>query len=289
MSSSAPLYSAPLSRVHLRTVGKQYPRPAIYSVPRDEKGNIIFAKPPEPEGFEAQRQHRKERLAVSFRLFARYGFDMGGAGHITARDPEFPDHFWVNPAGVYFGHVRVSDLLLVSHDGKVVEGDGLLNRAAFAIHSELHKARPDVIAAAHSHGLYGKAFAAQGRLLEPLTQDSCAFYEDHAIFTDFSGVVLDSSEGQRIAETLGHRKGVILQNHGLLTVGESVESAVWRYIAFENAAQAQLLSEAAGVTRPIPHDVALHTSKQMGSEAGGWFSFQPLWDVITREEPDLFD
>ncbi|MYM24299.1 class II aldolase/adducin family protein [Duganella sp. FT135W] len=289
MSSSAPLYSAPLSRPHLRTVGKQYPRPAIYSAPRDDNGNIIFAQPPEPEGFEAQRQHRKERLAVSFRLFARYGFDMGGAGHITARDPEFPDHFWVNPAGVYFGHIRASDLILVSHDGKIVEGDGLLNRAAFAIHSELHKARPDVIAAAHSHGLYGKAFAAQGRLLEPLTQDSCAFYEDHAIFTDFSGVVLDASEGQRIAETLGPRKAVILQNHGLLTVGASVESAVWRYIAFENAAQAQLLSEAAGLTRPIPHDVALHTSKQMGSEAGGWFSFQPLWDVITREEPDLFD
>jgi ribulose-5-phosphate 4-epimerase/fuculose-1-phosphate aldolase len=289
MSSSAPLYSAPLARPHLRTVGKQHPRPSIYSAPRDENGNIIFAQPPEPEGFEAQRRHRKERLAVSFRLFARYGFDMGGAGHITARDPEFSDHFWVNPAGVYFGHVRASDLLLVSHDGKVVEGDGLLNRAAFAIHSELHKARPDVIAAAHSHGLYGKAFAAQGRLLDPLTQDSCAFYQDHSIFQDFSGVVLDSSEGQRIAETLGARKAVILQNHGLLTVGASVESAVWRYIAFENAAQAQLLSEAAGPTKPIPHEVALHTSKQMGSEAGGWFSFQPLWDVITREEPDLFD
>ncbi|MRX10603.1 class II aldolase/adducin family protein [Pseudoduganella sp. FT25W] len=289
MSSSAPLYSAPLARPHLRAVGKQHPRPSIYSAPRDEKGNIIFAQPPEPEGIEERRRHRKERLAVSFRLFARYGFDMGGAGHITARDPEFPDHFWVNPAGVYFGHVRVSDLLLVSHEGKVVEGDGLLNRAAFAIHSELHKARPDVIAAAHSHGLYGKAFAAQGRLLDPLTQDSCAFYEDHSIFQDFSGVVLDSSEGERIAETLGQRKGVILQNHGLLTVGASVESAVWRYIAFENAAQAQLLSEAAGPTKPIPHEVALHTSRQMGSEAGGWFSFQPLWDVITREEPDLFD
>jgi ribulose-5-phosphate 4-epimerase/fuculose-1-phosphate aldolase len=289
MSSTAPLYSAPLSRPHLRVAGKPYQRPAIYNAPRDDKGNIIFAQPPEPATIEERRRHRKERLAVSFRLFARYGFDMGGAGHITARDPEFPDHFWVNPAGVYFGHIRVSDLILVSHDGKIVEGDGLLNRAAFAIHSELHKARPDVIAAAHSHGLYGKAFSAQGRLLDPLTQDSCAFYQDHAIFSDFSGVVLDASEGQRIAETLGPRKAVILQNHGLLTVGASVESAVWRYIAFENAAQAQLLSEAAGPTRPIPHEVALHTSGQMGSEAGGWFSFQPLWDVITREEPDLFD
>ena len=114
MSSPSPLHSAPLSRPHLRTVGKTgkaLPRPAIHNAPRDANGNIIFAEPPPPPTLEAQRQHRKERLAVSFRLFARYGFDMGGAGHITARDPEFPDHFWVNPAGVYFGHVRVLSLI----------------------------------------------------------------------------------------------------------------------------------------------------------------------------------
>jgi ribulose-5-phosphate 4-epimerase/fuculose-1-phosphate aldolase len=289
MTTSSPLHQAPLSRPHLRPVGKTHLRPAIYAAPRDAAGNLIFAEPAPPPTLEGQRLYRKQRLAASFRLFARYGFDMGGAGHITARDPEFPDHFWVNPAGVYFGHIRVSDLLLVSHAGEIVEGDGILNRAAFAIHSELHKARPDVIAAAHSHGLYGKAFSAQGRLLDPLTQDSCAFYEQHAVFADFSGVVLDASEGQRIAAALGPRKGVILQNHGLLTVGASVESAVWRYIAMENAAQTQLLSEAAGPTRPIPHEVARHTAGQIGSDAGGWFSFQPLWDVVTREEPDLFD
>ncbi|PUA19650.1 class II aldolase/adducin family protein [Glaciimonas sp. PCH181] len=290
--SISPLRSSALATPHLRavsTAANPTPRPSIYSVPRDPSGNIIFAEPPPPPTVELARLHRKQRLAASFRLFARYGFDMGGAGHITARDPENPDHFWVNPAGVYFGHIRVSDLLLVSHEGKIIEGDGLLNRAAFAIHSELHKARPDVIAAAHSHGLYGKAFSAQGRLLDPLTQDSCAFYEDHAIFEDFSGVVLDSSEGERIAQALGKRKAVILQNHGFLTVGASVESAVWRYISMENAAQAQLLSEAAGPTKPIGPEVARHTASQIGSDAGGWFSFQPLWDVVTREEPDLFD
>ena len=287
--SSSPLHSAPLSKPHLRVVGNPPPRPAIYSAPRDADGNIIFAEPPPPPTLEAARLHRKQRLAASFRLFARYGYDMGGAGHITARDPENPEHFWVNPAGVYFGHIRVSDLLLVSHSGKILHGDGLLNRAAFAIHSELHKARPDVIAAAHSHGLWGKAFSAQGRLLDPLTQDSCAFYNDHVIFSEYSGVVLDTSEGERIAKKLGNHKAAILQNHGLLTVGGSVESAVWRYIAMENAAQAQLISEAAGPTKPLSQAVAQHTASQIGSDAGGWFSFQPLWDVVTREEPDLFD
>lgn len=263
----------------------------------DLSGPAIVPRPPDPDWNGPVRRHddpaverlyRKQRLAASFRLFARYGFDMGGAGHITARDPEQPDHFWVNPAGVFFGHVNVSSLLLVNHDGEIVHGKGRLNRAAFAIHSELHKARPDVIAAAHSHGLYGKTWSTLGRLLDPLTQDSAAFYNDHVLFDDYTGVVLDSSEGERIAATLGPKSAAILQNHGLLTVGHSVDGAVWRYIAFENAAHAQLLAEAAGTPKPLTHEVATHTQGQVGREAVSWFSFQPLFDFIAREEPDLF-
>lgn len=252
-------------------------------------GNWGEPRPPQPT-IELERLYRKQRLAASFRLFGRFGYDFGGAGHITVRDPEFPDHFWLNPAGVHFGHIRVSDLMLVNHEGEIVEHGEVkvLNRAAFAIHSRLHKARPDVLAAAHSHSMYGKAFSALGKLLDPLTQDSCAFYEDHAIFPHFSGVVLDAEEGDRIAEFLGHRKAIILQNHGILTVGASVETAVWRYFSMENACQAQLLAEAAGPTRPVPHDVARHTAAQTGGPYGD-FSFQPYFDVIAREEPELFD
>jgi ribulose-5-phosphate 4-epimerase/fuculose-1-phosphate aldolase len=68
----------------------------------------------------------------------------------------------------------VSDLIKVDDEGKILEGEGLLNQAAFAIHSRIHKARPDVVAAAHAHSLYGKAWSSLGRLLDPLTQDACA-------------------------------------------------------------------------------------------------------------------
>ena len=104
--------------------------------------------PEPPNTVGAQRTHLKQRLAAAFRLFARYGFDEGVAGHITARDPENPEHFWVNPFGMYFGHIRASDLILVNAEGEVIKGRALVNRAAFAIHSRIHKARPDVIAAA---------------------------------------------------------------------------------------------------------------------------------------------
>ena len=238
---------------------------------------------------EEERLHRKQQLAGAFRLFGKFGFDEGVAGHITARDPEHPDMFWVNPFGRSFKQMRVSDLILVNHEGTVVDGDAPVNQAAFAIHSQVHAARPDVIAAAHSHSIYGKSWSALGRLLDPITQDACAFYEDHALFDDFTGVVLDQSEGKRIGLVLEDRKAVILRNHGLLTVGHSVEEAVWWYVTMERSCQAQLLAEAAGTPIPIDHEVASLTRSQVGAHVSGFASFQPLYQKITREQPDLFE
>ena len=242
------------------------------------------------ETVEEERLHRKQRLAGALRIFGRYGFSEGVAGHITARDPERLDHFWVNPFGMSFRHVRVSDLILVNHDGDVVEGDGALNRAAFVIHSAVHKARPDVISAAHAHSLYGKAFSSLGKLLDPITQDACMFFEDHVLCSAYGGrIVLESHAGEALAEALGNHKAAIHQNHGLFTVGHSVEEAAWWFVTMERSAQAQLIAEAAGTPKLIPDEDARYTQEQTGGPLAGWFSFQPLWDEIVRTDPDLFD
>jgi ribulose-5-phosphate 4-epimerase/fuculose-1-phosphate aldolase len=246
-------------------------------------------QPPTFDLLEDRRSHLKQRLAAALRLFAYYGFDEGVAGHITARDPELTDHFWVNPFGMYFGHIRVSDLLLVNHKGEVVHGNKLVNAAAFAIHSQIHQARPDVIAAAHSHSLYGKTWSTLGRLLDPLTQDACAFYQDHALFDDYTGVVLDLKEGQRLAKTLGEKKAIILRNHGLLTVGHSVDEAAWWFITMERSCHAQLMAEAVGKPVLISPEVARLTFSQVGTHYMGWFGFQSLYEKIVREQPDLLD
>lgn len=253
-------------------------------------GRTAWELPPARDDVTQERLHRKQRLAAGFRVFAKLDLSTGVAGHITARDPEWTDHFWVNPMGVHFSHVRVSDLLLVNDRGEVVEGDGLLNGAAFAIHSELHKAHPHIVAAAHTHSLHGKVWSTYGRLLDPITQDACMFYGSHALFDDYTGVVNESSEGARIARVLGDsNKAVILQNHGLLTAGRTVESAVAWYIAMDNAAKAQLLAEHAGRPRLLSPDVAAHTARFIGSEFIAWLNFQPYWDVIVREQPDLLE
>jgi ribulose-5-phosphate 4-epimerase/fuculose-1-phosphate aldolase len=252
-------------------------------------GTTADLRPFDGRTIEEERLHRKQRLAAAFRLFSKCGFDEGVAGHITARDPEMEDHFWVNPFGMHFGHIKVSDLLLVRHDGKIMHGDRPVNAAAFAIHSQVHAARPDVIGAAHAHSLHGKAWSSLGRLIDPITQDACAFYDDHALFDDYTGVVLDTEEGKRISYTLGERKAVILRNHGLLTVGHSVDEAAWWFITMERSCQAQFLAESVGTPISIPPEMAQHTAGQVGSHLAGWFSFQPLWDRITQEQPDLFD
>ena len=238
---------------------------------------------------EAERQHRKERLTAALRLFGRFGFDEGLAGHMTVRDPERPDHFWVNPMGRSFKQMRVSDLLLVNEAGDIVAGSGLLNGAAFTIHSRIHQALPHVEAAAHTHSVYGKAFSSLGCALDPITQDACAFFEDHALFDDFTGPVLEADEGARIASALGQKKAAILQNHGLLTVGQSVDAAAWWFITMERSCQAQLLAQSAGRPISINRDAALATREIVGSEMAGYANFQPLFDVIASEQPDLFD
>ena len=212
------------------------------------------------------------------------------AGHITARDPELLDHFWVNPLGMNFKQIRVKDLLLVNDQGEVVDGNWPLNRAAFVIHSAIHAARPDVVAAAHAHSVYGKAWSSLRRPLDPLTQDACAFYGDHVVFDDYTGVVLDVEEGKRIAHALGDNKAAILSNHGLLTVGTtSVDEAAWWFITMERSCQSQLLAEAAGATVLIDTDQAEKTGPGVGSHMTGWRQFQPLYAWIVERQPDLLD
>ena len=238
---------------------------------------------------EEERMHRKVQLAATFRMFSKAGLDEGVAGHVTARDPEFTDSYWVNPFGMHFSLVKQSDLVRVDHSGHVVEGDRAVNGAAVAIHCAVHAARPDVVAAAHAHGPYGKTLSSLPVSIEPLTQDACAFYDDVGVFNDYSGVVLDAEEGRRIGAALGDHKAVILRNHGMLTVGETVESAAWWFLTLERTAQCQLMAYAAGSPIKIGHDAAVQTRGQVGFELAGWFQFQPIWQRISKDNPDIWD
>jgi len=271
--------------------------------PRGPSGEEAVARtmalvaPPRFEDPAEERRHRKERLAVGFRLLARLGLTTGIAGHISARDPEHPDRFWVNPLARPFGLMRVRDLVLVDADGSVVEGDAVVNAAAFAIHSRIHAANPKVVSACHSHAPWGRPWSATGRLVEPTSQDACAFFGAQAVIPGFSGVVLGLDVGDQIgaafAAPTAHPAGVTVavhMNHGHITVGRSVDAAVYRFVLFEQLCQSQMRLEATG--RPytvIDDDTAAATAVQTGSEYASWIGFQGAFDEIVAREPDVLD
>jgi ribulose-5-phosphate 4-epimerase/fuculose-1-phosphate aldolase len=253
---------------------------------------IEFSKLPKPPVFtdkHKERAYLKGRLALAFRLFAKYGFDEGVAGHITLRDPVSPDHFWVNPFGVAFSEMKSSDLILVNPQGNVIEGgkNRYLNQAAFRIHHAIHTARPEVNCAAHSHSLYGRAFCALGRELDIITQDSCAFYKDHAVYRQFKGIVMSEEEGENITAAIGNKKACLLQNHGLLTCGETIEAAVYWFASLEKCCRIQLVADAAAAGRgdstiKIDDEDAEFTYPSVGSPSAGWFAAQPMFDVMAK-------
>ncbi|BDD62990.1 hypothetical protein MAP00_007942 [Monascus purpureus] len=248
--------------------------------------------PPTSTTKQEEREYLKTRLALAFRIFAKHGFEEGVAGHITVRDPISPATFWVNPFGVAFSQITPEDLIQVNHEGKVIAGgkDGRrhLNSAAFMIHGAIHRARPDVLCAAHSHSIYGRAFCALGRELDIISQDACSFWNDHVVYRQFNGVVLAEEEGENIAAALGPKKAALLQNHGLLTVGQSIEEAVYWFTSLEKCCQEQLLADAAaagrrGETVKIDDVAAEFTFRTVVSPRGGWFAGMPLFDVAEEE------
>ncbi|KAJ7193603.1 class II aldolase/adducin domain-containing protein [Mycena pura] len=248
-----------------------------------------------------EREYLKFRLAQALRIFGNRGYDEGVAGHITVRDPVRQDCFWVNPFGLHFKLIQPSDLLLVDHKGEIQEESGqkngpfrILNTAAFMIHAAIHAARPDVLCAAHSHSIHGKAFSTLGRTLDPITQDACAFYNDHVLYEQFNGIVLDEVEGSAITAALGDKKAAILRNHGLLVATSSIEATVQFYIALERACQVQLLADTAaaargGKTVHIDPVQAADTGRIVGSQAGGWFAGNMEFMVLEREEGVAFN
>ncbi|WWD17572.1 hypothetical protein CI109_102013 [Kwoniella shandongensis] len=250
--------------------------------------------PPAPtfEDKYEEREYIKERLALAYRVIAREGLCEGASGHLTSRDPVDRDCFWVNPYGLHFSRMTASHLLLIDHAGRIVSG-GLphlqrYNAAAFVIHSAIHAARPDVDSVVHAHSPSGKAFSTLGRNLPFYTQDSAVFYDDVALYANHGGVVLSGKESGEIVGALGGMKALIMQNHGLLTVGGCIESAVAWFMLLENECKCVLTAEAAAAmtgSKPISltSEVAKFSWKETGSEEAGRFEALPFFDLVEEE------
>ncbi len=226
------------------------------------------------------RTERKIQVALGYRILAAQGWGDLGDGHISGRDPERTDCFWMLCYGVSYHQARVSDLVLVGPDGELVDGEGLINKAAYFIHHPILTARPDAVSATHVHTGWGTPFSAEVRPIEPISQESCVFFEDHAIFDDEEVDIQSTEGGKRIAVALGSNRAVILRNHGLLTVGDRVDEAVGSFVIMERVAEAHMKARAAV---PISPGAARHAKKGLVRYGAGRAAFGAL---VSRLIPD---
>lgn len=252
---------------------------------------LVYPKRPVFELPAQERRHRQERLVAACRAFALAGLDYGFAGHLTVRDPEQPELYWTNPMCVHFADVKLSNLILVDHAGQVVQGEYAVNRAGFVLHAAVHAENPDIVAMCHAHTVYGTAYAALGQPLPPISQDACAFFEDHAVITTEAGkVAVEEDAGRSVCSQFKGVKAVIHQNHGLFTSSRhSIEAAAFWFMALERCCQQQLLVNASGHTpHLVPPDKARYSRENVGSDYIGWLHFQPIWQRLVRTQPDMF-
>ncbi len=237
-------------------------------------------------GVTDERARRKTQVAQGYRLFAAYGWGDDGAGHITTRDPEPTDHMWLLAGGIAFRHATPEALVLIGPDGKIADGVGGVgysggrardqlgfNVTAYNIHYPIHEARPDIVAAVHTHTAYGTPLAALVEPLRMVSQESCGFYGDQAIYEGEDVDVQEVEGGARIAEALGSNRLIFLANHGMLTVGTSVPGALGFFYLAERAAEVQMKAPNA---RVISDAAAAATYDGYGHESTGELVFDYL-------------
>jgi len=234
---------------------------------------------------EAERVHRKRMCALGYRIFGAMRWGQLGDGHVSARDPILTDHFWLLDWGIPFREATVDQLVLVGPDGRVVDAagnpTGAVNTAGYNIHAPLLAARADVVSAAHTHTGFSTPWSANVQPFRALSQESCAFVFDQALFDDEEVEVLSYDGGKRIAAALGDKKFCILRNHGSLTVGGSVEEAVGWFVMAERVAEVHVKAPDGIAISDQAAAVAAHT---LAPPATGWRLFQWLLrDVV----PDL--
>lgn len=222
----------------------------------------IRRSPERPLPADDIRDQRQRLLVVAYRLFGAMGWGTLGDGHISARDPERTEAFWLLRYGVAFNRARIDDLVLVGPGGEILAGGGAINMTAYHIHGPIHDARPEVVSVAHTHTAYGTPWAANALPFRMICQEATAFFEDHAVYQGEEVQVMDVEDGRRIASALGDRKAIILRNHGPVTVGASIEEAIGWFLTMERVAEVHVKAQR---PRPISDAAARLASTEIGA------------------------
>ena len=225
-------------------------------------------------------------LAACYRLVALYGWDDLIFTHISARLPGPDHHFLINPYGMTFDEVTASSLVKIDLEGrKLMDSSYEINPAGFTIHSAIHAARDDARCVLHTHSLNGVAVSATKQGVLPISQQSI-FVLASLGYHDYEGVALHEGEKPRLVRDLGDKSFLMLRNHGILTVGATIQDAFLLMYLFEAACTIQIRAQSTHgeLISVDPKIVAGATmmAKQVTRAAGGTLAWPGLLRKLDR-------
>jgi ribulose-5-phosphate 4-epimerase/fuculose-1-phosphate aldolase len=233
-------------------------------------------------------------LAACYRLAAHFGLNEGIDNHLTLLVPGYTDRFLLAPFGLHWSEVRASDFMVIDFNGEILSGRGPVEDTALYIHLPVHRLAPQARCVLHTHMPYATAMCMlENPRLEMAGQSALGLYDDIAYECDYNGLAYDHAEGERLARALGTKSVLMMRNHGVLAVGETVPQAFERLYFLERAAQQQVLALSTGrALRLVPEPVVKATlaqfqsSTQVGGRERADLHFEALKRMLDRNSPD---
>jgi ribulose-5-phosphate 4-epimerase/fuculose-1-phosphate aldolase len=233
----------------------------------------------------------KIELAAACRWAARLGLQSGVCNHFSVAVPGRPDLMLINPEGYFWSEVSVGSLVMATHDGTVVSGNGnTVELTAFCIHAPIHRLLPQATAVLHTHMHHATAICTRaGGTVAPTYLSAMSLYRSIAYDRGFAGLALTPAEGERLAGLLGDNVVLMMDNHGPLVVGATLGEALLRLLYLEETCRIQLLAEAGGAKlQAIPDRVLASDADEAVRFAGFGRTFMTaVIRRLTREEPDF--
>ena len=239
----------------------------------------------------ALRQARVD-LTAALRWADRLGLSEGICNHFSLVVPGTTDRFLLNPQGIHWSELQVSDLLVVDPEGHVVEGKWQVEPTAFFIHSQIHRGIPSAQCVLHTHMPYATALCAiDGGRLEWISQNSLRFYQSIAYEEEYNGLALDEAEGERIRTKLDNGNVLFLANHGVIVTGPDVATAFDDLYYLERACMVQVLAQSTGSPlKRIPDDVCRRTYEQLEADRQqSALHLEAIKRILQRETPEFLE
>jgi len=230
----------------------------------------------------------KVDLAAALRAAALHGYNEGVDNHFSLAVPGRDDRFLLNPFGPHWSELSASDLITVDLEGTVVEGDGAWEQTAFMIHRGVHQARASARCVLHTHMPYATAVSMTRGGFETAISQNSMYFHGHVISLEYGGLADAADEGLRIGNAVGEGVNVvILENHGVLVIGETVAEAWHRLYFLERACQVQVIAQSTG--QPlirVSDQLAAHTAGQFARDSGNPPAlFAAVRRQLDRENP----